>query len=329
MKTAYLTGATGCIGRNLVDELQKDGWNIIVLHRKSSDLSKLDGCNVSFQEVDITDIDSVRKALEKPADVLFHLAANLSTYWGDADIQWKENVLATRNLTTVAMERGIGRFIFTSTGATLESQWMDENVAQKINVGYIRTKRLAELEVHSAIKKGLDAVIIQPIIVIGPYDYNHYKRIFDMMKVEGPRFVLPGNIAFCHAVDVARAHISTFEKGRKGENYVLGGEFTSWLNCSQKICKAYGTTPPKRPLSLWFLKGIAWGMHILSLVSKFKPDITPQLVNLLHDACDVPYYHQEKARADIGYHSRSLDEMIKDYIAWDNQEIEKTKTSPK
>jgi dihydroflavonol-4-reductase len=131
MKTAYLTGATGCIGRNLVNELQKDGWNIIVLHRKSSDLSKLDGCNVSFQEVDITDIDSVRKALSKPADVLFHLAANLSTYWGDADIQWKENVLATRNLTTVAMERGIGRFIFTSTGATLGSQWMDENVVQK------------------------------------------------------------------------------------------------------------------------------------------------------------------------------------------------------
>lgn len=319
-KIAYVTGATGCIGRNLVNELLKEKWSVIVLHRASSDLSKLVGCDVTFQEVDITDITSLRKGIQISADAIFHLAANLSNLPSEADQQWRDNVLATRNLAEIALERGIKRFIFTSTGATLGSQWMDEETTQKlVDVGYIRTKRLAEIEIYKAIEKGLDAVILKPIIVIGPYDYNHYKKIFDMMKKKhGPKIVLPGRIAFCHAIDVASAHIKAFESGRKGEDYVLGGEFTSWLDCAQRICKIYGTSPPRKPVPLWFLKIVSYGMLLWARLSpSFKPDITPAMIKLLHDSCDVSLYHQMKARNDLGYNSRSLDEAIMDYIHWE------------
>ncbi len=75
---AYLTGGTGCVGRNLLDELLKNNWEVIVLHRRSSDLSKLDGCDVEFREVDLHWGHSVVKAISEPADALFHTAGNVS-----------------------------------------------------------------------------------------------------------------------------------------------------------------------------------------------------------------------------------------------------------
>ncbi len=152
MKICYVTGATGCVGRNLVDELIIDNWDIVVLHRKSSDLSRLKGCKVSFQEVDLCNVDSVRNSIAHNADAIFHVAGNTSHWDKEADQQWKDNVLTTRNLVQAALENKTKRLIFTSTGATNPHQWTDERMALKIKEGYIRTKRLAELEVFKGIE---------------------------------------------------------------------------------------------------------------------------------------------------------------------------------
>lgn len=78
MKTALITGATGCVGRNIVDVLLEAGWDVTVLHRKTSNLKILDGCKVQFQEVDLYDLDSVLRATAKGADAIFHVAGNTS-----------------------------------------------------------------------------------------------------------------------------------------------------------------------------------------------------------------------------------------------------------
>src|SRR6185369_6655066 len=126
MKTCCVTGATGCVGRNLVEELKENNWDIIVLHRKSSDLTRLSGCKVRIREVDLHDLSSVRAAVPTSIDAMFHVAANTSHWAAEKDEQWKDNVLATRNLVRVAIEKRIGRFIFTSTGATRFFQETDQ-----------------------------------------------------------------------------------------------------------------------------------------------------------------------------------------------------------
>lgn len=316
MKIGYVTGATGCVGRNLVNELIKENWNIVILHRKSSDISRLKGLNVRFQEVDLYDLFSVRKSIPTNVDAIFHVAGNTSHWSKEAPQQWKDNVLATRNLVQVALENKVKRFIFTSTGATFPYQMTNAKSASAINPPYVKTKRLAEIEVYAGIEKGLDAVVLHPIIVVGAYDYNSYSQIFLNMKKSPVNFAFPGRIAFCHAEDVAIAHIQAFKKGKKGEHYVLGGTYTTWLEFFQKIAVTVGASTKVRLAPQWLLKLAAYMFTFISFFTKKKPLLTPELVSLLHDAPDVTKEEKRKAKEELNYESRSLDAMIDDCYAW-------------
>lgn len=317
MKLAYVTGATGCVGRNLVKELLEKNWEVVVLHRKSSDLSRLNGCNVRFQETDLSNIKSVRDSIPNNVDAIFHVAGNTSHWAKEAKQQWVDNVLVTRNLVQIALEKKVKRFIFTSTGATIPYQGLDQRLAVKqIKNNYIRTKRLAELEVYEGIEKGLDAVILKPIIVIGAFDYNTYSQIFTDIKRNHLKIVPPGKIAFCHARDVALAHIQAFEKGKCCEHYVLGGEYTTWLDAFQKISSAVGATPPTKVTPKFILMILSYLLTISAFFTKKKPQITPDLVSLLGDAPDVTYYEKIKAKNDLGYQISTLDQMISDCHQW-------------
>jgi nucleoside-diphosphate-sugar epimerase len=244
-----------------------------------------------------------------------------TSHWArEAQQQWKDNVLATRNLVEAALARRIKRFIFTSTGATLGCQGADERLALRIKSGYIRTKRLAELEIYKAMPRGLDAVLLHPIIVMGAYDHNSYAQLFSWLKSGVIKAVFPGRIAFCHAADVARAHIQPFEKGRSFESYVLGGTYTTWLDAFQRIARRIGCKPPRR---VWWgaeLKPAALAMSAAALVTGRKPLITRDLVALLHDAPDVSFCEKRRAFEELGYESRSLDAMIDDCYNWLVQE---------
>lgn len=175
---ALITGATGCIGRNIVDELLNDGWEVIVVHRITSNINRLKGLKIKLKEVDLHDFDSVLNATPDGLDAIFHAAGNVSHWPLEANEQWKDNVLATRNLVKAAQIRHVKKFIFTSTGATFKYTNLPMSEIMAIKSDYIRTKLLAELEVSAGISNGLDAVIIRPAIVLGKYDYNNYSQIF-------------------------------------------------------------------------------------------------------------------------------------------------------
>ena len=316
MKTGYVTGATGCVGRNLVDELIKENWDVVILHRKSSDISRLKGLKVRFQEVDLYDLQSVRKSIPSNINAIFHVAGNTSHWSAEAPQQWKDNVLATRNLVQVALEKKVKRFIFTSTGATLPYQGSDEKGAEEINPPYVRTKRLAELEVYAGVEQGLDAVVLHPIIVVGAHDYNSYSQIFLNMEKSKVNLAFPGKIAFCHARDVAKAHVQAYEKGRCCEHYVLGGTYTTWMVLFQKIAKTMGVTSSVKLAPRWLLRIASYLFISLSFFTGKKPLLTPELVSLLRDAPDVTYYEKRKAKEDLGYESGSLDSMIQECYEW-------------
>lgn len=316
MKTGYVTGATGCVGRNLVEELIKENWDVVILHRRSSDISRLKGLKVRFQEVDLYDLQSVGKSIPSNINAIFHVAGNTSHWSAEAPQQWKDNVLATRNLVQVALEKKVNRFIFTSTGATLSYQGLDEKLAAEINPPYVRTKRLAELEVYAGVEQGLDAVVLHPIIVVGAYDYNSYSQIFLNMEKSKVNFAFPGKIAFCHARDVAKAHVQAYEKGRRGEHYVLGGTYTTWMVVFQKIARIVGSSRRVRLAPRWMLKLASYLFVFISFFTRKKPLLTPELVNLLQDAPDVTSDEKRKAKEELGYESGSLDSMIQDCYEW-------------
>ncbi|APZ42972.1 NAD-dependent epimerase/dehydratase family protein [Acidihalobacter ferrooxydans] len=316
MKRAYLTGATGCVGRNLVDILLEAGWSVTVLHRESSDLSRLEGCEVTFQPVDLHSLDSVREAIPEGVDAIFHPAGNVSHWPAHAEQQWKDNVLATRNLVQVALEKHVGRFIFTSTGAVMLYGEVDEAAANHIKQGYIRTKRLAEIEVQKGVERGLDAVVTRPIIVVGKYDYNNYARIFQMIKSGKLRYALPGRIAFCDAGDGARAHLAAYEKGRRGERYMLAGPYASWREFFQEAADILGVKVRMRALPHPVFTTMAHTQEFIARFTRKEPDLSSDVVFLLQDVPESFFDAQRKSEQELGYRSASLHAMIQESIEW-------------
>jgi dihydroflavonol-4-reductase len=316
MKKAYVTGGTGCVGRNIINELVRDQWTVIAIHRKSSDLSRLAGLNIELREVDIHDFNSVKSSIPEGTDAVFHAAANVSHWPLQEKEQWKDNVLGTRNLVRAAIEKKVGRFIFTSTAATAEYEGCAQSEAARIPSQYVRTKWLAELEVEDGVAQGLHAVTLWPAIIVGAFDYNNYSQIFTSMDSGMTLPVLPGSIEFCHARDVARAHISAFEKGRNGEYYCLGGPTASWLEVYEKIARLLNVPPRKRQTPLWVLYAYSYPVLWMSYLTRKPPAITPQLVRLLEPGGTTPVEEVRKSKVDLGYQSSSLDEMLKDCYEW-------------
>lgn len=317
---AIVTGATGCVGRNLVDELLKDSWEVIVLHRKTSNVKRLKGLPIKLMEADLHDYDSVLKAVPEGVDAIYHAAGNVSHWPLEAEIQYKDNVLATRNLVKAAEAKKVKRFIFTSTGATYLHAHKTPKEAETISCDYIRTKLLSEFEVNAAIKRGLDAVIIRPCIIMGKYDFSNYSQIFQRLFYGRFLVVLPGSIWFNHAKDVARAHIKAFEKGKTGEAYFLDGNKTDWHDVYCRAAKIMGVKPPAIKTPLWVLRIIAYSMLAFSYVTRIKPPLTPQLINLLLPYIPISENELQKTHIDLDYRPAPLDEILADCVHWMQEE---------
>lgn len=319
MKKAIVTGATGCIGRNLVDILEKDDWEITVLHRKSSDLSRLKNCQVKTVETNFYDQESVIKALPEKADVIFHIAANLSHDPRVKDQQWKDNVLATKNLAEAAIIKNIGRFIFTSTGATDAYFFKSEEDCAKIKDGYVQTKRLSEIELYKCIPKDLDFVILQPGIVIGKYDYNNYSQIFQLIKAGKLSRTFAGNFIFGDAEHIAQAHLSAFYKGKKREHYSLGGVFSSWVDLSNTAARLMGLKENVKATPYPLLKFVSYFLFLYAKLTHKKALLTPQIVDLVGQGIyDMNLFLKNKSKEDLGFDGKqqSMEKMVKSCLNW-------------
>lgn len=319
MKRALITGATGCIGRNLVDVLEKDSWEIFVLHRKSSDLSRLKGCQIKTIEADFHNKESIINAIPENLDAIFHVAANLSHESSYDEEQWKDNVLGTKHLAEAAIINKAGRFIFTSTGATLPYNTKGEEVCGQIKSGYVRTKRLAELELYKLIQNDLDFVILHPIIVIGKYDYNNYSKIFQMIKTGKLKGIFDGNFTFCDAEQIAKAHLNAFYKAKKFEHYLLGGVYSNWVNLSNTAANLMGVKKHIKAIPYPLLKIVSHFIHLWAKMTGKKASLTPQVAELVgRGEANYNMHLKTKSLKDLGYdcESQSIEKMVKSCLDW-------------
>lgn len=320
--TAFVTGGTGFIGGALVEQLAADGWRITALHRPASDTGRLAKLGVSLSEGSITDAASLDRAMPEGVDAVFHLAADLSfAATGDAR-QSDINIAGTRNVAQAALAKKARRFVHTSSVAAygLHDGRVSETTpsnAETSRINYFKSKALAEAEVRKAIEAGLDAVIINPGNVMGPGDADNWARLVRLVHAGKVPGVGGGGGSFCHVREVARAHIAAFEKGRTGENYLLGGADASYLELMQATQRIAGGKAPRRamPAAVLALAG-----HILPIVAKLTgrtPDLTPETARLISAKV---YIDCAKAVRELGYRAAPLDEIVADTCAWLKQE---------
>jgi len=177
-ETTLVTGATGHIGNVLVRKLINKGEKVRALILPGEDTSSLQGVAVEKVEGDVLDLSSLWKSFQGIRGV-FHLAGVITIMPGENSLVRKVNVEGTINVLKSAMRAGVERLMYTSSIHALarvpHGQIVDESVGYDPDNpygAYDRSKAEATLEVQKAASAGLDAVIICPTGVIGPYDFR-------------------------------------------------------------------------------------------------------------------------------------------------------------
>jgi dihydroflavonol-4-reductase len=316
-RTALVTGATGFLGLNLVRELTDAGWAVIALHRRGSELKYLRRFPVRLTEAPL-ESDALKRAVPDGLDALFHVAADISSWHGHRDRQTRANVDGTRHAVDAAIHHGVRKFVHTSTTSVygLPRQPFDEtapHLGRGSRFRYQHTKALAEDEVRRGIDRGLDAVIVNPSNIVGPYDVRGWSRLIRLGAEGRLPAVPPGRCSFCHAAEVARAHVAAAERGKTGENYILGGADASYLEVIRTLSEVMQRDLRARrvPAPVLYLVG-----HALGLASRFtgsEPFVTPDAAAYLSATLIC---RSDKAIRELGYRPVPLRVMLDDCYRW-------------
>jgi dihydroflavonol-4-reductase len=317
MKVA-VTGASGHIGNCLVQELRKLGAGIKVLVYNSSAVP------------DATDVEIIRGNLLEPeslmnlcqgTEVVFHLAAQIAIDNRSSRNVYETNVTGTKNILMAAKQSGVRKFIhFSSIHAfQIESpgQLLDENnsLVESDKTIYEFTKAEGEREVIKAVKEGLNAVILNPTAVIGPFDYKSSLLGQALIKIYQSKlpFLVSGGYNWVDVRDVVSASIHAIESGRKGEKYILSGVFCSLKELSAMISSISGCRIPVIvPVPLARL-ACPFFMFFSSVANK-QPLYTYQSLDILVNS--PVNISNAKARKELGYKPRPLEQTLRDAFDW-------------
>jgi len=320
-RTAFVTGGTGFLGRHVVEQLAAGGWQVVALHRPTSDVRALKlYANVRLVEGAITDPESLARAMPEGCDAVFHIAGNTSLWSGGNAEQTRDNVDGTRNVVETAIAKQAKKLVHTSTqgswGDVPESPF-DETTPQRGGeswINYERTKYLGELEVMKGVERGLHACILCPGHILGRYDAHNWARVIKLVATEKLPGVPPGKGTWGHASEIARAHVTAVEKGRDGERYLLGGVDATYLEVVQIIARMTGKKSPRRTTPSWVLRIIGrvseWGSYF----TKKAPTITPEIAA---GTARPPFlFKSDKAIRELGYRAVPLEVMLGDAYEW-------------
>jgi len=258
--TVVVTGASGHLGANLVRALLDRGEHVRVLvHRSSAALAEVED---RLEQVNgsICEPESLGPAFAG-ADRVYHLAGVISID-GDPDGRvHRVNVEGTRNVAQACREQGVGRLVHVSSVHAFDMDPRDEvldetrrQVADSSHhSAYDRSKALGERAVREAVEAGLDAVIVNPTGVMGPVDFGPSRLGQLLGDLAGGKLpaLLDGGFDFVDVRDVADGTIAAAERGRTGENYILGNTWLSLRQLAELVAAVAGGRPPRLVTPVW------------------------------------------------------------------------------
>jgi dihydroflavonol-4-reductase len=316
-----VTGATGHIGNVLVRKLLEKGEKVRTLIWRGEDTLPLKGLSIEQVEGDVLDKASLLPALEG-VETVFHLAGIISIMPGVDPLVWKVNVEGTRNMLAAARQAGVRRLVYTSSIHAIarapHGRLMDETLGfDRDNPygEYDRSKAAASLEVIQAVEAGLDAVIVCPTGVIGPYDFRG-SEMGDVIRTASEAhtmFYVEGAYDFVDVRDVAEGLMAAQARGRSGESYILSGHKLSVRYLLETVREVTGKAfaSIKIPFSLANIAARYTPWYYQR--TKAKPRFTPYSLEVLQSNCDISH---AKAACELGYQVRPVIETIADTVRW-------------
>jgi dihydroflavonol-4-reductase len=316
-----VTGGTGHIGSTLVRELLSRGEKVRVLILPGEDCSGIEGLPVERIEGNVLDPLSLAAAMADVSTV-YHLAGVISIMPGRNEMMRAVNVRGTINVARAAREAGVRRLVHTSsihalgrpphgTPITEDTGFDPENPAGE----YDRTKAEATLAVLSEVEKGLDAVLVCPTGVIGPFDFRESEMghlIRSWMK-NRPHVFVDGWFDWVDARDLCRGMILAAEKGRKGEAYILAGERVHLAELLKLVQDSSGVRTPAVRIPTFAALCAAPFTALYSRLTRTRPTFTSYSLETIRSNSLISH---EKAVRELGYATRPIAETVRDTVSW-------------
>ena len=330
-----ITGATGHIGNVLTRQLINQGKRVRALVLPGEDLTPIKDLDVEVVEGDVLDAQTLASAFQGIENV-YHLAGIISIMPGNDALLKLVNILGTRNIIHAARTSGVRRLVYTSSIHAIRriplGTTIDESIPfdpQHAISSYDQSKAQASLEVLHAAQAGLDAVIVCPTGVIGPYDYRRSEigQIFLGCVQKKPQFYIDGAYDFVDVRDVALGLIAAGEKGSKAETYILSGEQVSVRRMLETIWKYTGKRLPALRIPLRLARFFTIFTPFYYRLFRVKPRLTPYSLDTLLSNCQISH---DKAQRELGYKPRPFTETVADTVRWfaENMHLFQRSTHP-
>lgn len=322
MKKIYIvTGANGHLGSTIMRYLKRRGEEtrgLILPSEPGEDSSK-----VHYIKGDVRDKESLEPlfaGIKNREIVVIHTAGIIDISEKVSERMYDVNVNGTKNIIELCKEFSVNRLVYVSSVHAIpeKKSRVLEEVSQfsrdLVEGGYAKTKAEATQAVLEAAKDGLDAVVVHPSGILGPYDMsgNHLvQMVTDYIHGRLPACVR-GGYDFVDVRDVAKGCLTAAEKGKRGECYILSNRHYEVSDVLKMVKEVKGgKNLPELPM--WVAKAAAPVLGLYAKCRKKRPLYTKYSLYTLNSN---DKFSHDKATRELNYHPRDLYVTIKDTIRW-------------
>lgn len=310
-----VTGGTGLVGSCLIKYLIDKGEKVRGIKRPSAKgLPR--GINeiTEWVEGDIMDVFFLNEAM-KNVEQVYHCAGVVSFNPKDKDTLMKVNVGGTANLVNAALENNIKKIVHVSSIAALGrikgNTDMNENAQwgkSKLNSNYAVSKHLGEMEVWRGIAEGLNAVIVNPSVILGVGDWTNGALRFFSGIWNGMPYYSNHTTGFTDVRDVAKCMVQLMESDVQNQRFIISSENLSYREIFNEIADNFGKKRPHLK-SNPFLSELAWRIEaIRKIITGGVPLITKETVRTANESF---YYDNSKIKTTLNYQFIPIKETIK------------------
>ncbi len=318
MKTILVTGATGFLGKHLVEQLRR-AESLARLRLLCRGPSPWDH-EIEVVRGDITSRPDVERATLEVSEV-YHLAGIVLRNPKDGELLYRTHIEGTRNVCEAARKQGVQKVVVVSSSGTIavgrEPVVYDEKSGYKHEVvgewPYYLSKMFAEkLALNYFQQFKLPIVVVNPSLLLGPGDDRLSSTRDIALFLKGQILAIPlGGLNFVDARDAAAGLIGAMQFGKPGERYLLGGPNWAFRELIEKVSKISGVRAPRiRPSLRFSLISASLLRRLFPLMGKsFELDSASIKMSALFWYCD-----SSKARVELGFHSREPMETLKETV---------------
>lgn len=281
-----VTGGTGMLGAHLLFDLLVKGEGVRAIKRQDSSLEQLQKIfsyyssnptslfdKIEWFEADLLDAASIEEAL-KGIDQVYHCGAFISFKKKDKPMMMDVNIHGTKNLVNACLHHQIKKLVHVSSIAALGRSEPGEYTTEKTpwkdsdkDSAYSISKYQSEMEVWRGIAEGLNAVIVNPSVILGPGDWSKGSPSFFSLIHKGMKYYSHGTNGYVYVRDVARVMIQLMESDISSERFIVNAVDLSYLELFNRMAQVLGKDYPKIEAKPWMLQ-LAWrGAYLKGLLS--------------------------------------------------------------